>query len=568
MLSKEDRIANLKRASAMTRVQDAQIQNALNGMSNEQVEMFIDNNPEVAEMLAVGSEQSNPGIVVNYKSQPKHQKEKDISISPPWEANFAAAAQPQGRVNLFQVGSEPTAGMSFNNNNYGFYNSGMNQNDERVKRFTPGMSLYGLNPYNFFNADQMVNYYNALEKQREFNTNQQYGWVLICAKFSGSQEMYDYAETLKFKPADQIYQEQQEARAKAEEERRKALMGDNEDNDIIYDVYDARGVRYQRAFDFCIIDVKTGKVEMEVKHKKDKSGQSYTVHTQVEDRKKQYEIQETYAKISWFERYRETFRRLFNKAYTDNLERWQRWKDEGLSVEEGYIRMEDERIDWKRHEKMLQRALRAAAFSKDTFNKILSSCCNTDLNYANRSDFFSLSYDFERDLHYKSLVSTPEEMNMDPLVHQKLQEEYDIKRRMFMNKVESGDLGCQMATDAHYHPTFAKTPVDELTLEDYKKPENQFMYTKTVTPDIATKNLFIPPELSGDDDGMTKEKLAAMGVHFDENGQIIPQQRTMGRMTVDDDTGEILSQEEFDVTPPSGAHASDSMSDAELMNLF
>ena len=44
--------------------------------------------------------------------------------------------------------------------------------------------------------------------------------------------------------------------------------------------------------------------------------------------------------------------------------------------------------------------------------------------------------------------------------------------------------------------------------------------------------------------------------------------RTMGKVSIDDDTGQVLSQEEFDVTPQSGALASDNMSDKELMNLF
>lgn len=556
MLSKDQRMENLRRASAMTRIQDAQIQSTLSGMSNEQVDNFIEQNPEVQEMLSIGADSDNSGIVVNYKNQPNNQQ--DISISPPWEANFSVGGQP-GRVNLFQVGSNPSTGMTFNN--YGF---GTNSNDERLKQYTPGMKLYGLNPYNFFSATQMVDYFNMLEKQREYSQNQQYGWALIMARTADTKEMLDWAESFKFKPADQIYKETEEAKAKAEQERAKVLT--EEGNNVVYDVYDVNGIRLQRAYDFCIFDKETGEVITEVKHKKDKLGQSFTVHTQIEDRKQQYEIQQLYAQIAGYNRYVETFARLFNESYTKNKERWQRWKDAGLSETEKYTIYENERVDWKKHEKLIERALRTASYSRESFRDILASCCNTGLDYANRSDFFSLSYDFERDLHYKSLISTPQEMNNDPVVHQKLQEEYDIKRKMFMDKVLSGNLGCDMATDAHYHPTFAKTPIDELTLEDYNKPENQVMYTQIVTPEMATKNRFIPDNLSGDN--MTKEKLASMGVYLDENGQVIPQQRTMGKVSIDDDTGQVLSQEEFDVTPQSGALASDNMSDKELMNLF
>jgi hypothetical protein len=555
MLSKEERMANLRRASAMTRMQDAQIQNTLSGMSNEQVECFIDQNPDVAEMLSISADSDNSGIVVNYANQPNNQQE--ISISPPWETNFSVAGQPQGRVNLFQVGSNPTTGMSFN---YGF---GMNSNDERFKKYTPGMRLYGINPYNFPNANQMIDYFNMLEKQREFAQNQQYGWALISARTVGTQEMLDWAESLKFKPADQVYKEMEESKTKAEQERIKAMT--EEGNDVVYDVYDVNGIRLQKACDFSIINKESGEVISEVVHKKDKLGQSFTVHTQVEDRKQQYELQQMYTQIANYNRYVDTFAKLFYKQYDDNKNRWQRWKDAGLSTAEQYAMYEDERIDWAKHQKLLERALRTASYSRDTFRDILSSCCHTELDYSNRSDFFSLSYDFERDLHYKTLISTPQEMNNDPMVHQKLQQEYDIKRKMFMDKVMSGNLGCQMATDAHYHPTFAKTPIDQLTLEDYNKPENQFMYTETVTPEIATKNMFIPENMSGI---MTKEKLASMGVQLDENGQVLPQQRTIGTISIDDDTGQVLSQQEFDIGPQTGASASDSMSDDVLKNLF
>ena len=555
MLSKEERMANLRRASAMTRMQDAQIQNTLSGMSNEQVECFIDQNPDVAEMLSISADSDNSGIVVNYANQPNNQQE--ISISPPWETNFSVAGQPQGRVNLFQVGSNPATGMSFN---YGF---GMNSNDERFKKYTPGMKLYGINPYNFPNANQMIDYFNMLEKQREFAQNQQYGWALISARTVGTQEMLDWAESLKFKPADQVYKEMEESKAKAEQERIKAMT--EEGNDVVYDVYDVNGIRLQRACDFSIINKESGEVISGVVHKKDKLGQSFTVHTQVEDRKQQYELQQMYTQIANYNRYVDTFAKLFYKQYDDNKNRWQRWKDAGLSTAEQYAMYEDERIDWAKHQKLLERALKTASYSRDTFRDILSSCCHTELDYSNRSDFFSLSYDFERDLHYKTLISTPQEMNNDPMVHQKLQQEYDIKRKMFMDKVMSGNLGCEMSTDAHYHPTFAKTPIDQLTQEDYNKPENQFMYTQTVTPEIATKNMFIPENMSGI---MTKEKLASMGIQLDENGQVLPQQRTIGTISIDDDTGQVLSQQEFDIGPQTGASASDSMSDDVLKNLF
>lgn len=550
-----ERIANLMRAAAVTKMQDAQIQSALSSMNNEEVECYIDQNPEVAEMLCIGADSNTNGVVVDYANQPNNQQ-SPISICPPWETNFSVGGQPQGRVNLFQVGGNPASGMSFVGNGFGY---GINPNDERVKKYTPGMKLYGLNPYNFVSAKQMEDYYAFLEEQREHQTNQQYGWALIMARRCGDSKAMEYAESLKFKPADQVYKEQEEAKAKAEKDRIDALR--EEGNNVVYGVYDVNGIRLQKACNFQIVDKATGEVIKEVKHKKDALGQSFTVHTQVEDNKEKYELQQIQAQIAYTQKYAETFTRLFTKQYVDNKNKWQGWEDAGLSFAEQCALYEDQRIDWKKHERLLDRALRTASYSRDTFKDVLASCCNTGLDYANRSDFFSLSYDFERDMHYQTLVSTPQEMNNDPLVHQKLQQEYDIKRKMFMDKVNSGNLGCQTATDAHYHPTFAKTPIHELTLEDFQKPENQFMYTKTVTPEISTPNMFIPSNLTNTD-------APPPGVFLDANGNIVPQQRTLGIMTVDDDTGQVLSKQEFDVGPPSGAQASDSMSNEELSELF
>ena len=539
MISKEERRANLMRASAMTRVQDAQIQNSLNGMSDEEIQNFVDSNPDVAEMLTVGADTDNSGIIINYANQPN--KQEEISINLPWEGNFAVG-QPSERVNLFQVGSSPSSGITFGNNCCSTSNSPFNynsSNDERIKKYTGGMKLYGMNPYNFYNANQMVEYFNNLEQQREYAQNQKYGWALLMARFSGSEEMMKWAEGFKFKPADQLYEEQQEAIAKAEKERQEALQED--ESDIIYDVYDCNGVRFQRACSVIISD-EDGNVIARTNHNRDSLGRSYVIRTQMQDRKEQYELQQMYTQAENFKRQVETFTRLFNKQYTDNIERWDRWEREGLSKEEQWARFEDERIDWKKHEKLLDRALRTAAYSKDSFREILSSCCNTNFDYSNRSKFFSLSYHFERDLHYKTLISTPEEMDNDPMVHQKLQQEYDIKRKLFMDKVNAGDLGAPTATDARFRHTFAKPIISELTLEDYKKPENQFMYTQTVTPELATPNMFIPPDL-----GMTEEQMAKLNIRLDENGNVLPQKRVIGYMTVDDDTGEVLSQHEEEV---------------------
>lgn len=546
MLSKEERMANLKRASAMSRVQDSQIQNMLNNMDDNEVNNFIDANPEVADMLAVGADSDNSGIIVNYKDMPNNQHE-DIDCTPPWEVNFAAAGQEAAtkRTNLFQVGQNPVTGMSFGGN--GFYNNyyyGMSPNDERIKRYTNGMKMYNITPYSFQTANQMVDYFDYCEEQREFQENQKYGWALLSARCIGTKEALEWAESFKFKPADQIYEE----RIKAQEEAQKAKIEsyESDGNNIIYGVYDRNGVRCERAFSVKIIDAKTKEVVRETKHEKDALGQSYITKTQIQDRKEQYELQMYYNQLAYHQRYINTFAKLFYQSYIDNKNRWQSWRDAGLSLEEQYALWEDQRIDWKKQDQMVRRALSMAAFSRDSFNEILSSCCDTSLDYSSRSKVFSLSYDFERDLHYKTLISSPEEMDNDPLVHRKLQEEYDIKKKRFLDKVLSGNLAAPSAPDATFHPTCAKPRVDDLTLEDYDKPENQVMYTKMFTPHLATENLFIPKV----------------------------EERTVGVMTVDDDTGQIVSQYEEKVNPEDSSEAKGffskigQLSDDEMSKLF
>ena len=95
------------------------------------------------------------------------------------------------------------------------------------------------------------------------------------------------------------------------------------------------------------------------------------------------------------------------------------------------------------------------------------------------------------------------------------------------------------------------------------------MYTKQVTPQLATENLFIPKDLSKSKEDLSPEELRKMGVNVDDNGNVVPLKRTIGYVSVDDDTGEILSQEEFDVGPGSGAHdVSEKMSDDKLLNFY
>lgn len=546
----EERIANLRRASAMTRYQDQMIQDQLNSMNDEQVNSLLDNDESLRDMLTISADDSDNSIVVNYAEQPQNSTE--ISYKFPWEGNLSSVPTTNyniSPVNLFQT--------PMTQYQYG--------NDPRVQNYKPGMKFYNLNPYSFYDEKSMLDYYDYLENERRKQQDEKYFWCKLYANLSGDKQAMEWAKSFKFKTADQIIKETEEERKRIEEERYKELYGEDGSN-TVYNVYDANGYKIQRVCSFKIVSKATGEVVFEKKYRKDENGQSYDISSINEDRRREYEIQEINNALINQARCQNNATNIFQKAYRDNIQKWNNWREQGLTTNEMWARWEDERIDWDKHAKLLDRALRSTSYSKERFNDILKRCCHCELDYANRSNFFSLSYDFERDLHYKKLISTPEEMQNDPLVHCKLKQEYDIKRKLFMDKVNSGNLGCDMQIDAHYHPTFPKPNIDSLTLEDFNKPENQTMYTQIVTPHLATPNVFIPNELSKPE--MTNEELNKLCVNLDTNGQPIAQQRTFGVMTVDDDTGQIISQKEYDVTNITDKIADmNNISDDELKNI-
>lgn len=560
MMDMNQKMENLRRASALARQQGAAISSALSRMSDDDINLMLDQNEELRDFISVGADNDNSNVVVNYANQPQNQKSTTISFQAPWEGNLSSVpTTPQN--GLFQV-----------QNNYYMNNSGFwgqqQMNDPRLIMYNkhPGMRLYNINPYMFYDEIQLEDYYNACEAQRKKQEDINYVMIRLSARLEGTQEALDYAEQFQFKPGDQIVQEQQEAQRKAIEERNKELYGDQttDSRGIVYDRYDANGYRFQKSPSFQFVDIETGEVTFEVNHHTDENGESYVIKSVAEDRKLAYEIQQLHNAFIQDARFKQKFAELFTKDYFDNIARWDSWNAQGLTIAQKAQLYEDSRVDWEKQSKLIERCLQTASYSREKFHDILIKCCHCELDYANRSDFFSLSYDFERDMHYKTLISTPEEMQNDPMVHTKLQQEYEVKRRMFMNKVNSGDLGCNMKVDAHYHPTFPKPNIDSLTLEDYDKPENQVMYTQIVTPEIATPNMFIPNNQSKSD--ISREELAKLGVFLDENGLPIPKERTIGFMTVDDETGEIISQQEFDITGSQGAVVTDDMSVTDLIN--
>lgn len=517
----DPRYQNLMRASQVTRQQNDAIQAKLNAMSDDDLNYMLSQDEDLRSMIQIGEDNNNQGIVINYANQPQNQR-SEFAFRPPWEGNLSSVPttpQFQQQNGFFQ------------NNCWGYAS---NPNDPRIKAYTVGMKLYGINPYAFSCAEDMIGYYEMCEAQRKQQCDLNY--VLAKMGINGFDGTYEEAmawlDTFKFKSAEEIIAEQQRVQQEEAEKKRKELEDcQDTDGEIVYGVYDSRGYKFVRSACFEVVN-EAGEVVAEYGNDshKDKRGVHYKIVTLEDERRKAWEEQQRQVAIYREQVIRQATAEAFRKQLENAHAEYEATKDMPLS--EVMLRWENRSCDWEKQAKLIDRVFRTAAYSKRKFEEILADCCNCNLDYAGRSEFFSLSYDFERDLHYAQLTQTEEELQGSDVVMNKFKQEFDIKRKQFMEKCLSGNLGCDMRTDATYHPTTAKPIISELTLEDYQKPENQIMYSQIYTPQLATENMFIPKEL---------------GCKLDSNGQPIPSERTVGFMTVDDDTGEVLSKEEYDV---------------------
>ena len=228
----DPRMENLRRAAGVTRQQSQAIMNQLNSMNDEEVNLLLSENEELRDFISVDADKDNSGIVVNYANQPQNGNTNQITFQAPWEGNLSTGgAMSSQTMNLFQ-----SNGLFGNIWNWG-------QMDKRVQAYNqhPGMRLYNINPYYFLDENDLMDYYTALEQQREKDENLKYVFCRLGAREDGSKEALEWAEQFKFKPADDIVKEQYEARQKAEEERRKELYGEDGTR-TVYGVYLSKGL--------------------------------------------------------------------------------------------------------------------------------------------------------------------------------------------------------------------------------------------------------------------------------------------------------------------------------------
>ena len=476
MVAKEDRLANLRRASQMYRVNAQRTLNKIDSMTDEDIDRLAETDPNLKRLLELNDSCA----------------QEEISISPPWETSFAEEVakyrQEQGispeRVNLFQKTDTDNSNYNRGYTGSSFMNNNSYYTDERIKQFTPGMKLYGINPMNFYSAEQMVAYYNELEADRKYKADQEYRWACLF--------QLSYADNYKFKSADEIYAEMEQKKKEEEEERQRLIQEEIDEVGFLYDQYDSNGVKRQKAPSFRVRN-EAGEIIGEVKRPKDKQGHSYRIVSYAKEQKEAVEEANRRAQFANAERVREIMHNRVVKQYIDNKNKWARWKQ--LPPEEFITQYENERVDWNKHASILSRAISMASYSKKNFDDILRSC-SKELKYSNRPDFFRLSYDFDRDLHYRELqANSIEELDSDPAVQQRLQSEFELKRKLFIDNAMANQFHANMESDASCHPSVPHPDIDSLTLEDYEKPENQIMYTKMCSPQLAMENAFIPANM-------------------------------------------------------------------------
>lgn len=566
----KENLDNLHKTAASTRVQAAEqekeyMRNQLAQYQDEELLRQLEQEQYEAEKQGkIIGDGGSDGIIVNYANQPNN----GFSFQPTWNTN--------GTMN-------PTMGNTCMGNGpmqfggYGQMPYNPFQQDERVIVYNqhPGMRLYNLNPYAFYDADYLLDYYNYLESERQKHQDLNYVLMRAGARCcDNNEEMEKWVEEqFKFIPGDELVTRQNEIRAKAEKEWKKKMYGFDPDefkdenapkSSIIYDVYDANGYRFEKSFSFKIYDIETGEVVKEVNRRKDELGQSYEIHTIAEDREQQATIQRFNMEMNASYAFKQTFARLFNAERNRWGNMWDTWKSNGYSWGDIYREWENERVDWERQEALINRALQISSFSRKQFHEIIHDFC--PLDWEHRPRFFSLSYDYARDMRYKELTSSEEELKNDPSVKQRMTEEFNLKRKLFMEAVENGRLGCDMMECANKIPSVPKPCIADLTLEDFNKPENKVRYSNTLHPELDLGDAFIPKTNSGDIAAMR-----ALGINVDDNGNILPLRREYTHEVLDDN-GNVISSEtkvfEGEELQNMCRQANDAMSNSELSELF
>lgn len=504
----QERLNGLFEASKRNRESAEKIDSYIDTMTDEEVDEALKyysslENEERKGFTVIG-EGDSPKISVNYRTMPQNELVTERVLPKAQEApsqNFMyQPPQQQERIGYKEE--------------YGFYH---------------------LNPRNYYSWEQMDEHFKELEAERKKKCDLDVYLQMISIQSEAIIEhrsLEEYQEEIDainkqygFVPAKELM----EARRKQME-----LMNNNNNSQNWLDdpsyKYDERGIREQTTVVFSLVKIhEDGRREVVYTNKdkiqRNEKGEAVVYKSLAEDRMEKMEKIARENEIAKMKAKQEAIANLGRWYYLDAQRRHARWREEGKNV---MLAQLDYETDYKSAEKNLMKFIdkQTDTYTQEDFYKILNSCCDTSLTYSNASKVFRISYDFARDIHRLNLMKTPEEMENDQRLMDKLKEEYELKKRDFMEKVLSRNLRCDMTNLCREKPTFPKPNIDEMTLEDHLKPENNIPYDHFEDPRHEMKSIFA--------DDWTEEEKAKIKDCLDENGRPKVLKRTITTGSLDD----------------------------------
>lgn len=472
----EERMNRLRQASEQARKDMEKIEAKINTMSQKEIDdteamMYAMEDPDIEYYTSIGDDGYNqsPNAVdnstmkVNYNNMPQNTITYNNNVS----------------QNI-----QPNINTIYNNYHQPVY-------PDKYR-------FYNLNPRYYFDAKEMEDHFEALEAERKRVCDNQLGMAMFSVKLAYTlrhdAEEYEagkkQAEDMyKFIPAEEIMKKRREEEQKLYAQRQKNPL-DNPNYE-----YNERGMRKQKEIIFSLdeIDLETGEVTTVYTNADnvlvDEDGTPVSYHSILQDRQEAMQTMFINNAIAMSDMRDVQIANILRNNWLQTQQQHAIWKAQGKDVNEEYYKSQ---VDYKANERRIKRFLSTIGYSKERFEDLLHKCCNTDLNYNNTTNVFRMSYDMARDLHLANMLKTPEEMAIDKKVTDRLKEEYEIKRNIFINKVHSGNLRCDTSYNGRASKNILPKPnIDQMTLEDHFKPENMTPYAKIENPQYYTENAFV-----------------------------------------------------------------------------
>lgn len=144
--------------------------------------------------------------------------------------------------------------------------------------------------------------------------------------------------------------------------------------------------------------------------------------------------------------------------------------------------------------------LNASNWDKRRFDQLL----NGQATYRNASTAFFSSYGMADYIHSLNLSKTPEELNLDQQLANKLKSEYDARRSYFMSRVHNKNVKTDMSAGARQRDVISHDFILDKTLDDYQKltpnAQVEVIETPIMVGGIPVKRRVIETGVMSDDE--------------------------------------------------------------------